>query len=98
MNQIKQWASYAESHIAPSAKNQSLVVVWIGINDILDTASTTFPCHGVGSFMSLYQKILYAEFEALEAVWDKGYQNYLFLQLPPLDKSVRGFFHTHESS
>lgn len=67
---------------------KALVAVWIGINDISDSSKYTFPRNGTTDFPSFYQAIIDAEFEALETVYDAGYQNYLFMNIPTLDKTV----------
>jgi hypothetical protein len=36
--------------------------------------------------------IINTEFEALEAVYQAGYRNFLFMNLPPLDRTVRFSF------
>ncbi|KAF1344469.1 hypothetical protein BDV97DRAFT_393066 [Delphinella strobiligena] len=60
----------------------TLVVIWIGINDILDTSSWTNV-----SFPSLYNNLLTTEFAAVEQIYQAGYRNFLFMNLPPLDKT-----------
>lgn len=85
-NQIIQWATYAKPVLKPELK-KSLVAVWIGINDISDSEKYTFPRNNATDFPSFYQEIINTEFAALETVYEAGYKNYLFMNLPPLDKT-----------
>ncbi|TVY59187.1 Acetylesterase, partial [Lachnellula suecica] len=59
----------------------------IGINDISDIAKYTFPYLNITSFPCLYQHIIAAEFRALETVYEAGYRNFLFMNLPPLERT-----------
>ncbi|GAB7349775.1 hypothetical protein MBLNU459_g0496t2 [Dothideomycetes sp. NU459] len=62
---------------------QTLVGVWIGINDVGDTASLK----NVTSFPALYASILTTLFASVQTLADAGYANFLFLNLPPLDRT-----------
>lgn len=91
VDQITQFNDYA----LPVAKekgitvgNDDLVIVWIGINDIGDTAKFNFSTTSFKTFPALYEKIISIEFEALETVWEADYVNYLFMNLPPLQLTV----------
>jgi len=85
-NQIAQWAANAKSVLKPNL-SRALVAVWIGINDISDSDKYKFPRNNATDFPSFYQEIITTEFEALETVYEAGYRNYLFMNLPPLDKT-----------
>ncbi|RDW81888.1 hypothetical protein BP6252_03000 [Coleophoma cylindrospora] len=85
-NQVKQWASYAEPYI-PVKLSNALVAIWIGINDIGDTAKYVYPIYNATGFPSLYNEIIGAEFKAIESIYDAGYKNYLFMNLPPLERT-----------
>ncbi|KAL3422616.1 lysophospholipase a [Phlyctema vagabunda] len=85
-NQIAYWKKYAEPYI-PVKLSRALVAVWIGINDINDTDKTKFPAFNATDFPSFYDKIIGAEFQALQTVYDAGYRNFLFMNLPPLERS-----------
>jgi hypothetical protein len=93
VNQIIQWATYAKPYL-PIKPAKALVAVFIGINDINDSDKYTFPRYALNSttpitgFSDLYNAIIGTEFEALETVWSAGYRNFLFMNLPPLDKTV----------
>lgn len=65
-----------------TAKN-TLVAFWIGINDINDSAKYKVP-----SFQSFYETIVDTIFSASVVPMEKaGYKNFLFLNLPPLDRT-----------
>ncbi|KAK6597681.1 lysophospholipase a [Botrytis cinerea] len=82
-NQILEWSTYAQPfiHMDPS---KTLVAIWIGINDIGDTDSYTFPSHNSTGFPSLYTNIITTEFAAIETIYQAGFRNFLFMNLPPL--------------
>lgn len=92
-NQIAQWNTYARP-VLPVTLSKSLVVAFIGINDISDTSKYTFPHpatttnNSASDFASLYSQIISTEMEALETVYEAGYRNFLFLNLPPLERTV----------
>ncbi|TVY49435.1 Acetylesterase [Lachnellula cervina] len=91
-NQIAQWNTYARP-VLPATLSKSLVAVFIGINDISDTSKYTFPHPATttntsaSDFASLYSQIISTEMEALETVYEAGYRNFLFLNLPPLERT-----------
>lgn len=87
IDQIRQWATYAEP-VLPVDHSRALVVVYIGINDINDLTKVKFPVGNITDFPSLYKEIITSEFQALETVYEKGYRNFLFMNLPPLDQNV----------
>ncbi|KAL0941959.1 lysophospholipase a [Colletotrichum truncatum] len=86
LNQIWQWNTYAKSVIDADTK-KSLVASFIGINDINDMANFEFPFQNLTNFEELYTAAIAEQFEGLETVHDAGFRNYLFLNLPPLDKT-----------
>jgi hypothetical protein len=90
VNQIAQWAAYAEP-VIPVDVSKALVAIFIGINDISDSAKNTFPRSNATDFPSFYAKIIGTEFEAIETIYKAGYRNYLFMNLPPLERTVRAF-------
>jgi hypothetical protein len=87
VNQVTQWDQYALP-VIPVDVAKALVAVWIGINDINDSAKYTFPRGNATPFSSFYAEVINTEFEALEAVYAAGYRNYLFMKLPPLERTV----------
>jgi hypothetical protein len=89
VNQIKQWSIYAKP-VIPLDVSGALVAIFIGINDISDSAKYTFPRNNATDFPSFYSEIIETEFEAVEQIYEAGYRNFLFMNLPPpLDRTVR---------
>ncbi|PBP23524.1 lysophospholipase A [Diplocarpon rosae] len=87
-DQVTQWSLYAQP-ILPVDVSRALVAVFIGINDILDTAASTFPRNDAPDLPSLYRQMIDAEFASVEGIYAAGYRHFLFLNLPPLDRTVR---------
>ncbi|KAF2149251.1 carbohydrate esterase family 16 protein [Myriangium duriaei CBS 260.36] len=85
INQTQQFSLYAAPVLTPFVPpSNTLIVSWIGINDISDTASWT----NISSFPSFYSTLISAEFAALTSdVLFHGYNKYLFMSLPPLDRT-----------
>ena len=80
--QLREYADHVISGLVP--RNETLVAVWIGINDISDTAKWT----NITSFPVFYDQLHDALFASLEDdLYALGYQNYLFVNLPPLDRT-----------
>jgi hypothetical protein len=90
VNQIAQWAAYAQP-VIPVDVSRALVAIFIGNNDISDSAKYTFPRNNATDFPSFYAKIIGTEFEAIETIYEAGYRNFLFMNLPPLQRTVRAF-------
>lgn len=72
----------------PVDHSRALVAVYIGINDINDLTKVQFPLGNITDFPALYKTIIASEFQALETVYEKGFRNFLFMNLPPLDRNV----------
>ncbi|ESZ89558.1 carbohydrate esterase family 16 protein [Sclerotinia borealis F-4128] len=85
-SQILEWSTYALP-VIPMDPSKTLVTIWIGINDIGDTASYIFPSHNSTSLHSLYTNIITAEFAAIETIYKSGFRNFLFMNLPPLQRT-----------
>ncbi|PBP18310.1 hypothetical protein BUE80_DR010802, partial [Diplocarpon rosae] len=85
-DQVTQWSLYAKP-VLPVDVSRALVAVFIGINDILDTAAYTFPRDDAPDLPALYRKIIDAELASVEGIYAAGYRNFLFLNLPPLDRT-----------
>ena len=62
-------------------KSKTSVAVWIGINDINDSAELEL------DFPSFYDALIARMAEAVEKVYELGYGNFLFVNLPPLDRT-----------
>lgn len=101
-NQILQWNTYARPilNLDPA---KTLVAIWIGINDIGDTDKYTFPSYNATDFPSLYKDIIETEFKSVETIYEAGFRDFLFMNLPPLQRTVwyssHSFkFHSHSFS
>lgn len=83
VNQTRQFAEYADPVLSTFIdKDNTLVDVWIGINDIGDSAKYNV------SFPAFYEDLVSTLFDAIEEnVYSKGYRAYLFLLLPPLNRT-----------
>lgn len=58
----------------------TLVAIWIGINDVNDSAA-------LGGEEEWYGKLIKALFESVQRLYALGYPKVLFLNLPPLDRT-----------
>ncbi|KAH8599453.1 hypothetical protein B0O99DRAFT_738318 [Bisporella sp. PMI_857] len=91
VDQIKQYTTYAHPVLYPRRSNpnpkKSLVALWIGINDINDSAKYTFPRNGTSNFAEYYDLLIAEMFESLENLYSAGYRNFLVVGLPNLDQS-----------
>ncbi|KAF2087473.1 carbohydrate esterase family 16 protein [Saccharata proteae CBS 121410] len=80
-HQVVQWDLYARSVLKSDPKD-TLVAFWIGINDIGDSGKFTNV-----SFPDYYKTLVDRYFESVELVKSRGYQNFVFMLLPPLEKT-----------
>lgn len=89
VNQTQQYLAYADPVLQESPvsmdRSKALVSIWIGINDVLD--SKYFK-----GLLESYEDFWTAELDAMFAqsvtpMLDAGYENFLFLNLPPLDRT-----------
>lgn len=85
MNQTQQFLTYANPTLQPRLEDSNpLVVFWIGINDIGDSADYAAV---IASFPTFYDNLTTIWFrDAVQPIHDAGYQRFLFLTLPPLDR------------
>jgi phospholipase/lecithinase/hemolysin len=93
--QIEQFVSYGNPALESIHLNKknALVTAWIGINDINDLSSI----RGRNStFTPLFEQDQDYTFEAVEKVYGLGYRNFLFMNLPPLDRGP-GISHVNAS-
>ncbi|KAF1830798.1 lysophospholipase-like protein A [Decorospora gaudefroyi] len=84
-SQVDQFVSYGNPALESIklSKRNALVAVWIGINDINDLSSLR---GRNASFAPLYEQDQDYVFESVEKIYDLGYKNFLFMNLPPLDR------------
>lgn len=79
MNQTVQFRDYANPVLSKFVKPaETLVGIWIGINDIGDSAKYDV------YFPTFYDELLFA---SVQGVYDLGYKHFLFMNLPPLDRT-----------
>ncbi len=95
-NQIIQWEAYAKP-IIPVDLSKALVAIFIGINDISDSSTYTFPRNNATDFPSFYTEIVNAEFEAIETIYKAGFRNDIFSNLPPRERTVFNSLNTVSS-
>ncbi|CAG8306829.1 unnamed protein product [Penicillium salamii] len=82
VDQVNQFKQYGHPALKHTIKTQStLVAIWIGINDINDSAKYAV------DFPTFYKSITDALFSSVEDLYDLGYKQYLFMNLPPLDRT-----------
>jgi phospholipase/lecithinase/hemolysin len=80
--QVQQFLTYAQPTLSKIIDpSKTLVAFWIGINDINDSAQ--YPV----DFPGFYDKLISSLFESVQSVYNAGYRNFLFMNLPPLDRT-----------
>jgi len=82
VDQVKQWAKYA-ADVLPHLPDQSLVAWWIGINDTGDTLQNKT----ITNFTEFWTQEMKSYFDAVEIVYEKGLRNFLFINVPPEERS-----------
>ncbi|KAH8670786.1 lysophospholipase A [Xylariales sp. PMI_506] len=85
VNQTRQYLTYAEPVLSKTIdKKRTLVAIWIGINDISDSMSLTNV-----SYPDFWKDIIDVMFsESVKSIYAAGYHNFLFMNLPPLDRTL----------
>lgn len=83
--QIQQFLDYGNPALETInlKKKDALVAIWIGINDINDLAKQRGKN---ATFAPLYEQVQTYVFEGVEKIHGLGYRNFLFMNLPPLDR------------
>lgn len=83
VNQTEQFLRYGQPVLKNiSDPDKTLVAVWIGINDIGDSAELDV------NFPEFYEELITTMFEqSVEPVYKAGYKKWLFMKLPPLDRT-----------
>ena len=82
VNQTVQFQEYADPVLSTFIdKSKSLVGIWIGINDIGDSDQYDV------NFYEFYNTIVGTLFERVEVIYQLGYKNFLFMNLPPLNRT-----------
>ncbi|KAI1121171.1 hypothetical protein F5Y10DRAFT_288786 [Nemania abortiva] len=85
VNQTQQYLKWGEPAIGKKIdKSKALVAFWIGINDINDSSKFTNV-----SFPAYYNQLIDVVFtQSVHPMYEIGYKNFLFINLPPLDRTV----------
>lgn len=82
VNQITQFKTYAapvlQQCLHPS---KSLIAIWIGINDVSDSSKYAV------NFPTFYANLTRTLFASVDELYALGYRDYLFMNLPPLDRT-----------
>lgn len=85
VNQTQQFLTYGQpvfKHKLCVKPSKTLVAIWIGINDINDSAKYNV------SFPDFYDSIISTIFsQSVKPLYEAGYYNFLFVNLPPLDRT-----------
>lgn len=84
--QVQQFISFGNPALESInlAKKDALVAVWIGINDINDLAKLRGKN---ATFAPLYEQVAGYKFEGVQRIYELGYRKFLFMNLPPLNRS-----------
>lgn len=81
VDQIKQYATYGHTTLSKFLKtSETLVAVWIGINDVGDSAKYAV------DFPTFYANLTNTLFNSVDTLYDLGYRSYLIMNLPPMDR------------
>ncbi|KAI1419296.1 hypothetical protein F5Y12DRAFT_789202 [Xylaria sp. FL1777] len=85
VNQTQQYLTWGEPAIGVRMnKSKVLVAFWIGINDINDSSRFTNI-----SFPAFYDVLIDTVFtQSVRPMYEAGYKNFLFINLPPLDRTA----------
>ncbi|GJJ15599.1 hypothetical protein Clacol_009877 [Clathrus columnatus] len=82
VDQVKQWTNYG-ADVIPHPEDESLVIWWIGINDTGDTVKNT----SITNFTAFWEQEVKVYFEAVDMVYSRGLRNFLFINVPPEERS-----------
>ena len=87
VNQTQRYLKWAEPVLGQDMdKSKALVAIWIGINDLIDSAEFTNV-----SFPEFYDELISAVIQqSVQPLFDEGYKAFMFPTLPPLDKMPNG--------
>ncbi|KAF2201720.1 lysophospholipase A [Delitschia confertaspora ATCC 74209] len=92
-DQIAQFTNYGEPALSSFVeKAKTLVTSWIGINDISDSAK-----YNISSFPSFYSQLQDRHFKLMEDIYKLGYRKFLFMNLPPLERTPDRVFKENPS-
>ncbi|KAJ5569699.1 uncharacterized protein N7459_009129 [Penicillium hispanicum] len=81
VNQVAQFQKYGHSVLSATLRaEESLIAIWIGINDVGDSAKYSV------DFPTFYANLTRTLFDSVDQLYELGYRSYLFMNLPPLDR------------
>lgn len=81
VDQIEQYATYGHTTLSKFLRtSETLVAVWIGINDVGDSAKYAV------DFPTFYANLTNTLFNSVDTLYDLGYRSYLIMNLPPMDR------------
>ena len=82
VNQTKQFELYGQPVLSEFVDPvKTLVGIWIGINDIGDSAEYDV------DFPVFYNELMGTLFQSVRGIYDLGYRKFLMINLPPLDRT-----------
>ncbi|KAJ5666908.1 hypothetical protein N7462_011317 [Penicillium macrosclerotiorum] len=82
VNQVTQFKDYGTQVLQEFLPaKQSLVAIWIGINDVGDSSKYAV------NFPTFYANLTRTLFASADQLYDIGYKSYLIMNLPPLDRT-----------
>lgn len=82
VNQVLQFTTYANPVLSKFVDPaETLVSIWIGINDISDSADYDV------DFPVFYNELVTTLFQSVQQIYDQGYKDFLFMNLPPLNRT-----------
>ncbi|KAK6063271.1 hypothetical protein SCUP515_12557 [Seiridium cupressi] len=89
VNQTSRFLKYGEPVLRSKGllnKSTALVTIWIGVNDIFDTP--TYKPSSV-TYQDFWTREINGVFkQSVKPLYDNGFKNFLFMNLPPLDRTT----------
>ncbi|CAL5869632.1 uncharacterized protein PFLUO_LOCUS3862 [Penicillium psychrofluorescens] len=81
--QVTQYTEYGHKPLSDRlSTHETLVAIWIGINDVGDSAHYTT----VDYFPTFYNALMTTLFDSVDKLYGLGFRSYLFFNLPPMDR------------
>jgi phospholipase/lecithinase/hemolysin len=88
VNQTSRYLTYGDPVLRSKNKinkSTALVTIWIGVNDIFDSA--TYKPSNISNDAFWASEIDGVFQQSVQPLYNSGYKNFLFLNLPPLDRT-----------
>ncbi|ETS85584.1 hypothetical protein PFICI_03609 [Pestalotiopsis fici W106-1] len=89
VNQTSRYLTYGDPVLRSKAKinkSTALVTIWIGVNDIFDTV--TYKPSNITNEAFWASEIDGVFQQSVQPLYNNGYKNFLFMNLPPLDRTA----------